>query len=339
MNNSISNNRDNCISLIRIIAALQVIMGHMIEHLELPGNEIVLKATFFLRGVPVFFAISGFLMWMSIERTKSYKDHIAKRFWRIFPELWVSVLVELLVIIVLYDGWEIKSLLLFFFTQSTIFQFWTPASLRGYGVGTPNGALWTIGVMIQFYIIIWVFNKLLTKRKMHTWLLGFIVSFTISKLGTYILQQLFGTGIITKLYDQTIIKYFWIFYIGMFIAEFREDLLPILKKYWLILLTISFAFFCTGWDLFSGYYLCWSVFLVAGLIGFSYHFPSLSLSTDISYGLFLFHMTVVNIFVHFHLIGNWGYALLVVIIASSLAFVSTITVGRISSFKRQAINV
>lgn len=86
---------NNCLSLIRIIAAVQVMMGHMIEHFELPGNEAVLHATYFFRGVPIFFAISGFLMWFSIERSKSYSQCLKKRFWRIYPELWAADMLPL----------------------------------------------------------------------------------------------------------------------------------------------------------------------------------------------------------------------------------------------------
>ena len=78
----------NCLDLIRIIAALQVVFGHMVELLMLPIDPTFFKATYFLRGVPIFFAISGFLMINSIQSSSSYGQYIKKRFWRIYPELW-----------------------------------------------------------------------------------------------------------------------------------------------------------------------------------------------------------------------------------------------------------
>lgn len=130
----------NCLNLVRIIAAIQVMFGHLVEHMKLPINDTVFRGTFFFRGVPIFFAISGFLIWFSIGRSKSYKEYLGKRFWRIYPELWVAVIIELIILVVLYRGWNLKSLALFAFGQGTVFQFWTPDSLRGYGVGVPNGA-------------------------------------------------------------------------------------------------------------------------------------------------------------------------------------------------------
>lgn len=153
--------------------------------------------------------------------------------------------------------------------------------------------------MIQFYIVAWFFFRLMKNRKLPSWILGAVISFAISWAGTFITHNLIGKTIIGKLFDQTIVKYFWLFYIGSFVAEFKDILLPILQKYWFGLLFLAFFFFWTGWNLYSGYYLLWSVFLTVGLIGFAYKFPQLNISPDISYGLFLYHMTVINIFVNF----------------------------------------
>lgn len=337
MNDNLHFYRHNCINLIKLLAALQVMFGHMIEHLDLSGNDPVLRTTYFFRGVPIFFVLSGFLIWFSIEHTKTFGQYLKKRFWRIYPELWVAVFVEIIIIIVLFHSWVPKQLFVFSVCQSTLFQFWTPESLRGYGVGTPNGTLWTIGVMVQFYIVVWPLHKLMKSRKFTTWIVGLIILFAISWAGGYS-SHLFGYELITKLYDQTFIKYLWLFYIGMFVAKFSDILLPTLRKLWFLFVLFAFLFFWTGWDLFSGYYLGWSFFLTIGLIGFAYRFPQLSISPDISYGLFLYHMIVINVFVHFGWTGSWLYILPVSIIALLLAIASTFTVGFFSSTCKQKIN-
>lgn len=321
----------NCLSLIRLIAALQVFCGHLFVHFQLPVSEQVNYSIYFLRGVPIFFVISGYLIWFSILRSKNYIQYIKKRFLRIYPELWVAVLVEITVLVVLYKGWKIKDILLFSIAQATLFQFWTPDSLRAYGVGTPNGALWTIGVMIQFYIVAWLFYKIMKNCKIVIWIIGFATSFFASWLVDYVITNIFGSGVLEKIYNQSFIKYFWLFYIGMFIAKFNEAIIPVLKKYWIIFILLSLVFFVSRFDVLSGYYLFWSLFLVLGLIGFAFKFPNLHLKYDISYGLFLYHMTVVNVFVNFGLIGKWLLVIPVVIISVVLALLSTITIGKISS--------
>lgn len=231
---------NNCLDLVRIIAAFQVMFGHMVEHLELPINDMLFHVTFFLRGVPIFFVISGFLIWFSIGRSKTYSNYLKKRFWRIYPELWCAVIVETTILLIVYRGWNIKDTALFVIGQASIFQFWTPDTLRGYGVGTPNGALWTIGVMIQFYIIAWFFYKLMKNRRIGTWIMGLVFSFCISWLLQFFTHDIIEIDLVGKLYDQTFVKYFWLFYTGMLIAEFKDILLPFFRKYWYAFLVVAF---------------------------------------------------------------------------------------------------
>ena len=47
-----------------------------------------------INGVPVFFLISGFLIWLSIGRTKDFKSFCIKRVLRLYPELWFSIIIE-----------------------------------------------------------------------------------------------------------------------------------------------------------------------------------------------------------------------------------------------------
>lgn len=157
--------RDNSLSLIRLLAALQVMVGHLTHHFNLSLPTPLDNLIGFYNGVPIFFMMSGFLIWFSIERSDSAKHFYSKRFCRIYPELWVAVAVELAILLLLYNGIEWKSFFLFAVGQSTIFQFWTPDSLRGYGLGAPNGSLWTICVIVQFYLIAWPFYKLMKVRQ------------------------------------------------------------------------------------------------------------------------------------------------------------------------------
>jgi len=325
--------KKNCLTLIKLIAAFQVMIGHIREHLELPFPKWLGRVLGFYDGVPVFFIVSGFLIWLSMERSSSYSGYLKKRFWRIYPELWVAVIIEIVTIIFFYSGWNIRDLSIFTFTQGSVFQFWTPNSLRGYGCGTPNGTLWTMCVTIQFYIIAWLIRNLLHKKSQLVWGMGFIVLVGVSLAGQMIVGKI-GKEIIIKLYGQTILKYCWLFYIGCFIAEFKEKLLPVLSKYWLLLLIIGAILYLTHFDLFAGYWVFWPLLLGSGLVGFAYAFPQLSIKTDISYGIFLYHMIIVNIFIQIGWMQNWGYALIVMMITVLLAYVSTKTIGAWSAKRK-----
>lgn len=333
MKKSLKNER-NSLSFIKILAAFQVMIGHLIEHLQLPFPDAARKALSYYTGVPIFFIVSGYLIWLSIGRSASYGEYLRKRFWRIYPELWVAVIIEILSIIVLYDGWNKKDLLLFSLTQGTILQFWTPDSLRGYGCGTPNGTLWTMCVMIQFYIVAWVLYKLFRNKRLVFWVVGFVAFIAVSMIGQQIFDKI-GIEVFTKLYNQTIVRYCWLFFFGCFLAENKEQIVrSVLTRSWLMFLIIALIIHVCGYDLKTGYSVVHSVTLVSGLIGFAYRFPQLSIKKDISYGIFLYHMIIVNVFMNYDLIENWIYATLVIIITVVMAYVSCITVGAWSSKKK-----
>ncbi len=134
--------RENSLNTFRLLAALQVLWGHTLWHLEIERIPIIGDFIEFFIGVPVFFTISGFLIWQSISQSKSFGEYAKKRFWRIYPELWLAVAVEIVVLLLLYhEPINYPQLGLFTFGQATLFQFWTPDFLRGYGCGCPNGAL------------------------------------------------------------------------------------------------------------------------------------------------------------------------------------------------------
>lgn len=328
-----SGRTDNCLSLIKLLAAIQVMFGHLVEHLELPVPEWVSVFVGYFRGVPIFFIISGFLIWFSMERSSSYSMYLKKRFLRIYPELWLAIVLEIITIVILYHSWNAKHLIAFTITQGTFFQFWTPDSLRGYGCGTPNGTLWTICVMIQFYIFAWPIHTVMHKKKWTIWFIGFFVCVGISGLGQLVLEKI-GSGIILKLFEQTILRYLWLFYTGCFIAEYRDKVIVILKRIWYLLLIAGVVPYMIGVDVFAGYYVVWSILLVMGLIGFAYRFPQLSIHPDISYGLFLFHMIIVNVFISMGWIGNWWNALAVLIISGICAYVSYETLGKWASRRK-----
>ena len=60
----------------------------------------------------------------------------------------MCVLLNLIIILASGVRAGIKDIGIYLSTQMTAFQFYTGDWLRSYGVGTPNGALWTITVDI-----------------------------------------------------------------------------------------------------------------------------------------------------------------------------------------------
>lgn len=336
MNIHVSKKKDNCLSLFKLIAALQVMFGHIIMHLEISNTSWFSKLFGVFQGVPIFFTLSGFLIWFSIERAVNrggYSKYIRNRFWRIYPEMWVAIAVEIIVLCILYRGWNVRDTALFALTQSTIFQFWTPASLRGYGCGTPNGSLWTMCVLIQFYIIAWFVYKLLKNKKWFVWVIIIVTSILVSQLGEVAIG-LFQKEMLLKLYQQTIIRYLWMFLLGMGIACFFDKVVPLCKKWWLVFIGAGAIVSISGFDFSVGYGVLKTIFILLAIVGFSYRFPNLKLKRDISFGIFIYHMTVVNIMIAFGLTGKFIYLMIATIITCVLGYISTITIGEYSAKRK-----
>lgn len=327
------NFRDNCFNFIRIVAAIQVFLGHATFHLELDISPLCHDLLICLRGVPIFFVLSGFLIWNSIGREDNFSHFLKKRIVRLYPDLWGGVILNAAVMLILY--WSSISLfpfLIFQFTQSTIFQFWTPDSLRGYGCGTPNGALWTTGVMLQSYIVLWFIYKILHHKKLYRWL-GIMAIFVLINIVTPFFKSLVPI-IIYKLFLQTFIPYIWLFLIGAVVCEYFDVSIVILKKHWFILLIISAAVSFTHLDL-GIYETIKSIFLGLAIIGFGYAYPAIKINRDYSYGLYVYHMIVINVFIEFGLLRHWVYALTAFAISLLLAFASDWLINKVKNVTHQ----
>ena len=77
-------------------------------------------------------------------------------------------------------------------------------------------------------------------------------------------------------------------------------------------------------------------------VSFGYSFGKIRFKFDLSYGLYLYHMVVVDIFVQIGLVGNMGYVVAVYAIAVLCALISHYlvddTVARIFNKKKPSID-
>ena len=330
-------NRTNCLNTIRLLAAIQILYMHTSAHLKITmPYEIVDYIINFFDGVPIFFTLSGFLIWHSIGRSNTFGQYLKKRFWRIYPELWKAVLIELLVILILYKG-TINWLQfgVFGITQATIFQFWTPDCLRGYGCGCPNGSLWTICVLIQFYFFAYYIYKLLHNKKSGVWIASIATAMAVSYFSPHLFSHL--PEIAGKLYQQTLIPYLWMFLLSAFVAERADRILPLLKKYWYVFIAATIIINTTDFDIKASYYIGRTIALFLGLLGASYIFPRLNIQTDISYGIYIYHMTVVNALIALNYSGNIWLLIVVLTITCLLAYISTKTIGNYSQMLKKSL--
>lgn len=302
--------------LFRIVATIQVFLGHTITHFHLPQ---LTNAVYFLRGVPILFVLCGFLAAKSLHKYAA-GEYLRRRAIRILPGFWACIAVNTAIIFALYTVPGVKDGIIYFVTQFFGLNFYTGDWLRGYGVGTPNGVLWTIGVQVQFFLLAPLLYKLLQKLRLakSTVLIGIltVLSIVVEKCAPYLPE------IAYKLIGVTVVPYLYFLVLGMAGWCFRDQLIPALEKARWFLLP---AFIL--WKLAENHlqfphildgvmYNTVTTLLTACLIlafGFSFKCRA---RIDLTYGFYLYHMVFINIAVHLgYRSFSWNIQSLLVLLA------------------------
>lgn len=343
--------RRNCLNTVRLFAALSVTYGHVVRHLQISipplrlfGLRIDVQAALTavhncVWSVPLFFFLSGFLLWNSTGDGKRFPEYLKNRGLRIFPELWAAVALELLSIVLLFKGrisWPLLGL--FGLTQGTVLQFWMPEFLRSFGCGTPNGSLWTISLTLQFYLLAWPLLRLLRRRPLWVWLALLAGLMGLAWVSPWLEALL--PGILFKLYRRTVLPYLWIFLLGSFCASRFDRVVGVLRWIWpllfglLALWTYGIKADLTLWQ----YPLVGSVLFCAASVGFAYGLPGLDLKTDISYGVYIYHMIIVNGMLELGFLHSGWSMLTAFVLSIAAGIVSTLTVGRIGKRRKAPVS-
>lgn len=299
--------KKNCFDFIRIIAALQVMFGHFVEHFELNVNFIGFdffeKVFSYVpgKGVIIFFVISGFFVFPSLEKG-TWINYLKKKFIRIFPELWLAFAVNTGLIILLYGMADsVIDNIIYFFTQLTIFQFYTGDWLREYGVGTPNGALWTISVTIQFYLSALVLYRVSKKWSLKDWVILLVSSIIIA---IFCSNLIFLPTTVYKLIIVSIVPYYYIFVIGIICYIYKDKIIPFIRKrvviFFIIYIVCKFLYmnFFNNLRLGINYDVISTVFLSMTVIGVAFCFEK-RIKYEITYEIFIWHMIICNVFIQF----------------------------------------
>jgi peptidoglycan/LPS O-acetylase OafA/YrhL len=325
----------NHFNLIRLIAALQVLTVHALNHFEIRGP--LVSALKVMPGVPTFFFISGLLICAAYERTrtKGLKAFFINRALRIYPALWASVAVTTLAVVATgylgsreFSGLHFVAWLL---GQSSFFQFYNPDFMRGFGVGVVNGALWTISVELQFYLLTPLLYLLLLRHR------GWLVLLFLGSLALNVYLRLYldWSRLGMKLTYVSFLPWIYIYLLG-FVAAHRLDrvrqvlaripLVWLLSAYVLSMLLVG-AYETNASNAINPVSI---VLLAACLIKLStarLPMPQALLRfvarNDFSYGLYLIHMPVINLLLFlgwFSAYGNFLTALAVSATAAALSW-------------------
>ena len=335
---------ENNFDLIRLVAALQVAVKHAGVHLGVGGAALEVMGIF--PGVPVFFLISGFLIFPSFANSQGLRHFAFNRFLRLFPALWTCLALSVAsVLVVGYLPPETLATGKFWAwiaAQSTFVQFYNPDFLRGYGAGVINGSLWTISVELQFYVLTPLLYWLLRDRTPR--FLALIAAFLVPNL----LMSLYPSDTVRyKLLYASFLPWLYMFLLGAWLST-RPDLVErVLRvRLWMLLLAHAAALaVCAALGLrWLGNETAPLAYftLAAVVIKLAYTLPWLSNRLlrrwDISYGVYIYHMPVINLLMWYGIAGTVASVALATAVTVAFALASWVLVERPAlSLKRRAL--
>ncbi|WP_413717404.1 acyltransferase family protein [Silicimonas sp. MF1-12-2] len=105
-------------------------------------------------GVHLFFMISGFVIFLTLERTRDVWTFFARRWLRLFPAMLIASVVSMLLSYVLINRPEGALAPLDLLPGLIFVAPWKIASLTGLHVQSIDGAYWSIYVEVIFYFVV-----------------------------------------------------------------------------------------------------------------------------------------------------------------------------------------
>jgi peptidoglycan/LPS O-acetylase OafA/YrhL len=339
--------RTNNFDLIRLLAALEVAIHHTLHHFELHNNWLF-HATSWLPGVPIFFFVSGFLISKSYESNSRIREYARNRALRIYPALIVCTALSLISVFatgyLASQSWSLVQITTWIIGQITFFQFYSPDFIRGFGSGALNGSLWTVTVELQFYVLIpllyWILTRASKSRGQRMAMLSVLILLFI--VPNVIFQQLklndqFSGHLLMKLAHVSFLPWLYMFLLGilaqqnfMWIHGFvRGRGLPIVVAYAIVAyITVNFFGWSTGNEIHPALF----PLLAVTVLAVAYTAPHLGdrilHKNDISYGVYIYHMPIINVMLYYGLGDTFYYATIAVALTVAIAACSWFVVER-----------
>ena len=298
--------RRNNFDFLRLILASLVIVAHSYP---LTGEEeILFKITkgqedFGSFAVNGFFALSGYFIFLSLQRSKTIGNYIWKRLLRLYPALIVLMLFTLCLIPFLYVGnyltSTIKNYPVYALNGLSLYRvkYFIPGIFENNPYkGAINGSLWTLCFEFTMYMLL-IFLFFVRKNKISYFLLfiGFISSYYFMQFDNTFLHQSFAK---LNLQTNQFYRLATYFLAGSCLTFFD---LKKLNSLWLrvalfvmLLLSLVFNFYSI-----IAPFLLPVLLLLLGILntkhinGLGEHFG------DISYGVYIYGFLVQQIFMNF----------------------------------------
>ena len=290
--------RSNNFDFLRLLFASLVIVSHSYPLSGIKSQEILRKLTngqadFGGLAVNCFFIISGYLIYQSLNRSKTYKNFIWKRILRLYPGLIVMVVVTLIIVPFIYTGNEplLKNTSYFTYLPRTLSLYNTQHTISGVFQNLPydgiiNGSLWTICYEFTMYLI----TSLLffISRRYHLILIVLMV--TISYILYIFFPEFLNNRLFSKIYlfSPNFYRLTCFFFAGAAMTFINFD--KISKKYLIVFLAFIILILAVYLKIFSSlmYFILPVLVIFFGVISTPYISSIGEKIGDNSYGIYIY---------------------------------------------------
>ena len=325
--------RKNNFDFLRLLFASFVVITHSYALSGLKGCDWLCEITsgqvvFSYIGVSGFFIISGFLIFRSIERTKSLVDYYRNRFLRLYPALFTVLLLTVLLAPFVYDG-SIGSYLKNGSARTYILNNLSLYGAQGAITGvfennpyknTINGSLWTIPYEFTLYVLVSFFFFIRTHTTFTKWLL--LSLFTALLVGdVFISDQIAGHRLLL-LNSRSLLTLSTFFVAGALLAATKiEDFIwgdqIFILAALLLIVTLIFNFFETA------RYITLPILVIGFGLRSSPILNSIGEKLgDLSYGVYIYAFPVQQTLEYYFKFNYWQLMLSSLIISYVLAYAS-----------------
>ena len=308
-------NSENRFDFIRIIAAWLVIYGHCYA---LTGSKEIELISKYLKfdtagglAVGIFFSISGFLVFKSLENSASLKIFILKRLLRVYPALILSVFLSIyfygLICTNLSAQEYLSNELTFLYIQNITgfnIRYELPGVFENNHMKSVNGSLWSITMELKFYLLLGLISILYFNIRIKLWIIFIILSFLLIlrpiEKASDLTLEFFGLS-----YEYN--KFALMFTVGCLLSSYEKNVNFKYFKY-IGLIAIMIALFIINFEINKSTFLIYHYLLPIIIIWIGLYFsflPSIPHKIgDISYGLYLYSFTIQQFLIYFEMSNN-----------------------------------
>lgn len=246
--------RDNNFNLIRMAAALAVLITHSFALAIGTGSAEPFRESIDMTmgsiAVDVFFLASGFLVTCSLINRQSAVEFVWARVLRIFPALVVMMILTVFGVGVYFTVLPLSDYLtseatLAYLVKGVTLLAGVGHSLPGVFDGNPyksaiNGSLWTMPSELRMYVVLlllWIALRLTPKTR--------LTGFQISVVGLAVCSGVYFLGCHYNYFQHAgnfeQWKWFFMFFVGASSYVLRERIILSARVFWLIVLALTIS--------------------------------------------------------------------------------------------------